>query len=210
MRSHARVDLYAKALIVVGFGSLAVTGAIVDSWPRAGRLPDVGSPAMASVSSSVLTMVVVPGFTSTALAGTSFTLAGPTASAPSQPRTVQVPLVQDRLPTRLGVPRVRTQMLALPAHPGVPEHAFAVARLLPPPAAEPRRLTDDLATESLALNEDDGGFFSGMLRKTSSSVSRTGASVTTSVGKAGSSLAEAGSSLVGAFRFVGETVKRAF
>ena len=200
------MDLYAKALIFLGFGSLAVTGALLDSRPRVDRLPDVPSPEM-SVTASVMTDVSVPGLPAEVSDGVSLTLAQPSPEPVPSPlrsrpslldsKTAQVTFASPAWasPPTVVAMKVVERMPDLGAH----------VTLAPVPDSEPSASMPAPVPESVIARsqDDESGFFSGVLKITSASVSKTGASVGTSVGRAGTSL-------VGAFRLVSDTVKRAF
>ena len=211
MRIHARVDFYAKAAALLGLGCLGVLGALIDYGPASTRLPDVPSILPATDAPSVLTVIDVPGFASVAPMGISISLAAATA----QPR---------RARATASVPALTSQTVAadIPAGPPAPPAGLAAhvapVRLpvnlraslsappgpleLPPALFETGVLSHDIpmipATEiRLARGPvEDDGFFPGVLKRTGSSV--------------GASIGKAGSSLVGAFRFVGGAVTRAF
>jgi hypothetical protein len=199
MRSHARVDLFAKAVALTGLGCLGLAGAAIDSWPEV-SLPAVRTVADFGGSGSVVTLIDVPGFGASNPAGMSFTLGG-VRPAPRIARA-GAPLVQRAAFRRAvsfaarepGRPHVRS----LTANSDVPDLAAATVELLPAPALSPF-ISDRpplMPTSTMVLVQpEDEGFLSGVLKK-------TGSSVSTSFGKAGSSL-------VGAFRMVGGAVKKA-
>lgn len=199
MRSHSRVDLYAKAVALAGLGCLGVGGALIDYWPASEDFPIVRSAAEFQPAASVLTLVDVPGFTTANPAGISFTLVSDEPS-PLRARTRTVePLTFPAEP--VSFPAASTlayRALPVEATLGMPELPLESAWLAPAPA--PALALADVealpAASLMASNQDeDGGFFSSVLKK-------TGSSVSTSFGKAGSSL-------VGAFRVMGSAVKKA-
>ncbi len=186
----------------MGFGTLAVTGALMDSRPGLDRLPDVPSPEI-PVTASVLTDVTVPGLPAAVSNGVSLTLAQPSSGPASSPvrsrpslldsKTAQVTFANPAWVSRPTVVamRVAERMPDLGAH----------VTLAPAPDSEPSAsMLAPVPETVVARSEDDeSGFFSGVLKLTSASVSKTGASV-----------GKAGTSLVGAFRLVTDTVKRVF
>ena len=204
---HARTDLYVKALILMGFGTLAVAGAVMDSRPDPVVLPDVPSPLVSSSTASVFTDVSVPGLPAEVSDGVSLTLAAPRALTP-RPRPRVVLASMDEASGRPPAPVMHPAVLPAVATPGISDLAFTEVVLSPAPRLDAPAPMVERAPESVvAMNQDDEGFFSGMLRRTSASVGRTGASVSSSVS---TSVGRAGSSLAGAIRFVSDTVKRAF
>jgi hypothetical protein len=204
------VDFYAKAVALLGLGCLGVLGALIDYGPASTRLPDVPSIIQANDAPSVLTVIDVPGFASVAPMGISISLAAATAP-PRRARaiaTASVPVLASQTDTA-DIPMDPPA----PAPAGLAAHVAPVrlpvafrASLSAPPASlelppalfETGVLTHDIpmipaAEIRLARGPvEDDGFFPGVLKRT------------------GSSIGKAGSSLVGAFRFVGGAVKRAF
>jgi hypothetical protein len=195
MRSHSRVDLYAKVVAVAGLGCLGVAGALVDYASDVENLPPVASVLELGGAPSVLTLVDVAGFSGGDSSGMTFTLVSERrgyqpphrdlVAYPSPFRSKMVSFVS----ASAAVPRVRP----LPAVMTAPELPLASAQLAPPP--ETSSVEDDtepIATSLMALNQqdEDAGFISSVLRKTSSSVGKASAS------------------LVGAFRVVGDAVKK--
>jgi hypothetical protein len=200
MRSHARVDLFAKAVALTGLGCLGLAGAVIDSWPET-SLPAVRTVADFGGSGSVVTLIDVPGFGATSNpAGMTFTLGGRRRS----PRAVaeRVPLVQPaafrRAVSFAARQPARPHVRPMPVTSDLPDLSSAGVELLPAPALSAfiSNRPPLMPTSTLVLMQpDDDGFISGVLKKTGSSVS--------------SSFGKAGSSLVGAFRLVGGAVKKA-
>jgi hypothetical protein len=197
------VDLYAKAVALAGLGCLGIGGALIDYWPASEDFPAVRSTAEFQPAVSVLTLVDVPGFTTTNPAGMSFTLVSDEPS-PLRARTRTVePLTFPAEPVSFpAASTLASRALPVEATLGMPELPLESAWLAPAPAPEPALALADVDVEALpaaslmASNQDeDRGFLSSVLKK-------TGSSVSTSFGKAGSSL-------VGAFRLVGSAVKKA-
>jgi hypothetical protein len=198
MRSHSRVDLYAKVVAVAGLGCLGVAGALVDYASDVENLPPVASVLELDGAPSVLTLVDVAGFSDAGSSGMTFTLVSDRRSYESPRREfVAYPSpfrsqVVSFVNTSAAVPR---RVRPLPAAMAVPELPLASARLAPPPQipdVEAEEDTAPIATSLMAMNQQDGdaGFITSVLRKT------------------GSSVGKAGTSLVGAFRVVGDAVKK--
>jgi hypothetical protein len=184
VRSATRLDLYAKSMALVVLGLLGAGAALIDHWPGVSALPVVGSPVARVVPDDFSGATPVSDAPAARIVrvrdnhGRRST-ASPddlaledlapddVAPAPDAPEALVVAA------TELPAPR----LLALPAPPVV---EAAWLPLLPPPM--------------MASDRSDDGFFSGMLK-------RTGSSVTTSLGKASTSV-------VGAVRVVGDAVRR--
>jgi hypothetical protein len=206
MRRHSRVDLYAKTVALAGLGCLGVGGAILDYRSDALHFPVVGPAAEFAPPAgtpSVLTLVDVPGFNSTESIGWTLAVPAPapqpkvaeTRTRPVEPTTyVAEPLSSPR------VTRPALQIASLSAEVAAPDLPIGAVALAPAPLATVAFDTGalPLPTTLMVLSQGDDaqdGFLSGVLHKTSSSVS-------TSFGKAGNSL-------VGAFRVVRGAVRKA-
>ena len=205
MRGDSRLDFYAKSLALAGLGLVGAVGALIDYWPASTRLP-VAEAGMRRPATAVRSMV------------------GVRELGPVEPvRAVPAAMTAARLERRVGSDGAEHQTkFSVDAWydnavgttsqdvAGLPVSDFALTAALPsvslvgdaePSAADPTGtdatvLFQPLAPPVLAVDRSDEGFFSGMLRKTSSSVS--------------SSLGKASDSVIGAVRAVGGVVKRAF
>jgi hypothetical protein len=209
VRSHSRLDLYAKTLAVTGLGCLGAIGAVIDHLPGQTVLPDVVSVVERERVPSVLTVVNVPGYASDS---SDFLSLEPvffvTNRTPAKPRVVADPprIVRANLVTTRPLARVTfvgptqpvPQSLAVRVEPGIPAlpvETLAELPSMPEPEWEPVAVAAVLASHQ----DDDDGFLSSVWRKTGSSVGTVGHTIT-----------KAGGSVVGAFRSVGVLVKRAF
>ena len=192
MRGYSRLDFYAKLLALAGLGVLGTMGVLIDHWPTSVDLPAVPSLSARQTSPSVHTAFDVPGLGAPGVERV--TLSRSVARKPpvavtevqvaeSQPALEPDPVddVQDTLPVAVGVAAFRApafdlqdELLVDEADTWQPMSAPAMA----------------------AADQSDNGFFSGMLKKTGSSVS--------------TSLSKAGTSLLGAVRSVGGVVKKVF
>lgn len=207
MRSHSRLDFYAKSLAVAGLGCLGAIGALIDYWPAQGPLPEVAAVAERPGALIVRTLADVSDFSSGAPARIS--LASMTSDIQPRPVATRPARVRALEPSPVALASLVTESVTLAEPPEVP----VVARLLPVTVevgalhlpVEPATLAsaeeswEPTAPSVMAFNQPDDGFLSGVLRKTGSSVVMLGSSIT-----------KAGSSLFGAFRFVGGAVRRAF
>lgn len=210
MRSHSRLDLYAKSFAVTGLGCLGALGALIDYWPNQTLLPDVPSVVVQERVPSVLTVVDLRGYASEdsdfiSLERLWFVMSEaserPRRVVSDGPRIVRANLVTARPMAKVTfvgpVSPVPESLSALVEY-GIPVLPVETLAELgsAPESWEP---TSPTPTTVLASNRSDDGFFSGVLRKT-----------TSSVGSVGSTISKAGGSVVGAFRSVGGLVKRAF
>jgi hypothetical protein len=206
VRSHSRLDLYAKSLAVTLLGCLGAVGALIDYWPGQTLLPDVPFVAVHERTPSVLTVVNVRGYASPAsdisFERVSFLVepAQPARRAASNaPRIVRANLVTARpmaKVTFVGPKPSAPQALTLAVNHDIP--ALPVETLTELSMPEESWELEDAPTV-LASNHEDEGFLSGVWRRTGSSVGTVGTKIT-----------RAGGSVVGAFRSVGDLVKRAF
>jgi hypothetical protein len=195
MRSHSRVDLYAKAVALTGLGCLGIGGALVDYWPTTSDLPAVRSATEFAGSPSVSTIVDVPGFTSASSAGIRFILGSARDVRTAQVTTKSVePVTSEIQPISFSpVPRSLTvdatvRLADLPGQPVNLSHA---------PLIDEPVFTEETPSPAAVMvlnNSEPDGFLSGVLKKTRASV--------------GSSVGKAGSSLAGAVRVVGGAVRK--
>jgi hypothetical protein len=203
VRGDSRLDLYAKSLAVLLLGSLGLAGAVIDRWPGSADLPVTPPPSIISLNPIVQTAFDLPGLTEP--------WAERIAAAEVRPaRASVVPAVAERRPASqtpdavigsagltvsgltesISAALPHVELIALPAVP--PTEVPAISTLA---SADPYRpLVPSLGSGALDQSED--GFFSGVLKK-------TGSSVSTSLGKASNSL-------VGAVHVVGDAVRKVF
>jgi hypothetical protein len=209
VRSHSRLDLYAKSLAVTGLGCLGAIGAVIDHLPSRTVLPDVAAIVEREPVPSVLTVVNVPGYSPASsdflslepiFSVTRRASAAPQAAA-AAPRVVRANLVTTRplaKVTFVGPTRPAPSSLAVRVEEGLPVlpvETLTELPTMPPPAWEPVSMTAVLASHE----DESDGFLSSVWRKTGSGV-----------GSVGHTITKAGGSVVGAFRSVGTLVKRAF
>jgi hypothetical protein len=203
VRGDSRLDLYAKSLAVLLLGLLGLAGALVDYWPAPMSLPITAHPSTVPLTPSVQTAFEVPGFVAPPVELVRLEVTAPIraakATAPidrklaaseTAPQVAEigpaspVQTLGESLPNVLIEPELTT----LQAPPT--EFSTSVEFAVVDPSS---RLSPALGA---AAEPADDGLFSGMLKKTGSSVS--------------SSLGKASNSLMGAVRVVGDAVKKAF
>jgi hypothetical protein len=202
VRGDSRLDLYAKSLAVLLLGLLGLAGALVDYWPAPMSLPIAAHPSTVPLTPSIQTAFEVPGFVAPPVEFVRLE-----ATAPVRAAKAGAPI--DR---KLAAPETASQVVEIGSGspvqtlgeslPHVPIEAELTTLQSPPTefstslefAVDPSsRLSPALGA---AAEPADDGFFSGVLKK-------TGSSVTSSLGKASNSL-------MGAVRVVGDAVKKAF
>jgi hypothetical protein len=204
MRGDSRLDFFAKSLALTGLGLIGTIGALVDYWPGPLSFPRVAPINVRRATASVQTLVDLRGLDpqlpqeAAPVAVAAVRAERPAAEyAPAEVAThffpdewvnnLRIPEITEAHDTsRLPVDHVALNeilpMVDLPVDLDAPPVALANWSPMTPAAG--------------AADRSDAGFFSGMLKK-------TGSSVSTSLGKASNSL-------VGAVRAVGDAVKRAF
>jgi hypothetical protein len=209
VRSHSRLDLYAKSLAVSLLGCLGAIGALIDYWPGQTFLPDVPSVSEDLRRPVVLTAVNVSGYSGSSTSDISFERVSFTTE-PARPvmrewsasaaRVIRANLVTRPMAkvTFVG-PTAPPPSLADMVENGVPVFPAELLAELPP-APEPVFWDEEeIPTAVLASSSEEHGFLSGVWRRTGNSVGTVGTTIT-----------KAGGSVVGAFRSVGDLVKRAF
>jgi hypothetical protein len=216
MRGDSLRDLYAKTLALLGLGVLAGTGALVDYWPSGVVLPmvDAGlSPP--EIARSLPVPDRQPNFIVRAAARRPSAVARPTIAVQAAPADRTVPVMAA---ASLDLPAPRIPDLALAP---VEQGFTSIAMAAPPPAtvsvrpiafsleysrgeevalSEPAEwpiatLAMTTPPVSLSSEQDDDGLFSGMVKRTGSSIVRGGR--------------KTGASIVEAFRVVSGAVRRA-
>jgi hypothetical protein len=193
VRGDSRLDLYAKSLALLLLGLVGATGALFDYWPAPMSLPAVASPALGRLNPSIQTAFDLPGLMSPAPEAVRARLNRAATHASAVPdRHAQA---AEPEPTTFAGEVGEDQILpSLPIQEGLTALETLPVDLSVPPAAE---MWQPLTAPAVAAtNPSDDGFFSGMLKK-------TGSSVSTSLGKASTSL-------IGAVRVVSDAVKKAF
>ena len=195
MRGDSRLDLYAKSLALLLLGAVGATGALFDYWPAPMSLPAVGSPALGRLNPSIQTAFDLPGLMSPAPEAVPARLNRAATHASAVPVPDRHAQAAEPEPTTFAGEVGADQILpSLPIQEGLTALETLPVDLSVPPAAE---MWQPLTAPAVAVtNPSDDGFFSGMLKK-------TGSSVSTSLGKASTSL-------IGAFRVVSDAVKKAF
>jgi hypothetical protein len=221
VRGDSRQDLFAKSLALAGLGLVGATGALIDYWPGPTQLPQVAAINIRRTTPLVQTLVDLrgldletparavppamiaaraeqpaPGYAPERAATRFFpdewlddTLR---VSSNAEPRVAaRLPMVQIALASTLPAVSLPADVASLlDAVPGSPLDEARGG-----PAVQPGNWRP-MTPPAVAADRADDGFFSGMLKK-------TGSSVSTSIGKASNSL-------VGAVRAVGGAVKKAF
>ena len=221
MRGDSRIDLYAKSLALLGLGLIAGIGAAVDYWPGDLRLPSVARspvrPLIPAARTFVDTAVVVDAdLTVQEPRGSDPTVAFASAreAAPTGPARVELSsdVAYAAAPELAITVSNGGDLPSLDLESGLAASNFPAAALTPADLMPAATMTSDVIQVTsglqplppmLPVDQSDDGFFSGMLRKTGSSVGNSLASVSSSLDKAGTSLA-------GAVRVVSDLVKKAF
>ena len=216
MRGDSRLDFVAKSLALLGLGLVGGVGALIDYWPAPAQLPRVefGNATLTGPASRpvplramVLDVPMLPSVRPVAMRLTPIQSrrVSALAAVETPARRASEGLVENE--SAPGPPAAIVVAAAVPAR--LPLQAFALDASVPSyelidglPAPVPAVTWQPLPASAVAVGSDDG-FFSGMLKK-------TGSSVTSSIGKASNSLGKASTSLVGAVRAVGDAVRKAF
>jgi hypothetical protein len=189
MRGDSVRDLYAKSLAVVGLGALAAVGAAVDYWPAAPRV----TPVARAVERAV--QPVSPD------------VRPPVAQSNPQPMERRQPIVRNARfqPDVLVAPwppaGIVEDRAAIPAPPSF-ELALDVlsfspateVALMAPPSLEPAPPAPEPVVRQLTSARSSDNRFVGAFKKTGSSIVKGGA--------------KTGSTIIGAFRAVGNVLKR--
>jgi len=223
VRGDSRVDLYAKSLAVLGLGLIAGIGAAVDYWPGDLRLPAVARssarPLIPAARAFADTPVVVDADLTVieprgAGAGATAAFASDRAAAPVGPSRADFSsdVAYAAAPELAITLSHGGDLPSLDLESGLTASSFPAAVLTSADLTPAATTTGDVIQVTkglqplppmLPVDQSDDGFFSGMLRKTGSSVGNSLASVSSSLDKAGTSLA-------GAVRVVSDLVKKAF